>query len=106
MANKAATEGQLGELHARVARVLTGALDVMDKAQEAYLEAGPDSELPPPEVNASLMSVMTKFLADNKITCVPEDNANLSELETRLRDKRAARKLRVGNVVPIREEDE
>lgn len=104
MAKNAATEGQLGALHARVAQVLTGALDVMDKAQQNYLEAGPDSELPPPEVNASLMSVMTKFLADNKITCVPEESESLSGLEARLAQKQ--RRKRVGNVVHLNNDDE
>lgn len=96
MANTSATEEQLGKLHQRVAKVLSGALDVYEKAQEEYLQDVHD-DLPPPEVNASLLSVMTKFLADNKITCAPAESEALSDLESRLQNKRNRK--RVGNVV-------
>lgn len=103
MASKAATEGQLGELHNRVAAVLTKALRVVEKAQDAYLEEDVPLE-PMPEVSAPLLSVATKFLADNKITCVPEESEALTDLEATLKAKRERKdrkRLSVGNVIPM-----
>lgn len=105
MSAKAATEGQLGELHHKVATVLTNALKVVEKAQEKYLlEEDVPLDMPLPEVSAPLLSVAAKFLADNKITCAPEESAALSDLDAQLAEKRAKRerkRLTVGNVVPM-----
>lgn len=100
MTVKAAKEEALGVLHARVAQVMTGALDVFDHRQKEYLQ-GTHDDMEAPEVNASLLSVITKFLADNKITCVPEESKEVSELAERLKNKRR----RVGNVVHLVQED-
>ena len=99
MTAKAAKEEALGLLHSRVAKVMTGALDVFDERQTEYLRGNTEDA---PEVNASLLSVITKFLADNKITCVPEESAEVSELAERLQKKR----MRVGNVVHLRADDD
>lgn len=100
MTTNAANEKDLGGLHNKVAKVMSQALDVVDKAQEVYLENPSLEELgPAPEVSAPLLSVITKFLNDNKITCVPEESAGLSDLEQRLKNKRK----RVGNVVHMTE---
>ena len=105
MTIKAATEDALGQLHNKVAKVMVQALDVYDASQIVYLElteaAHDNPELletipdKPPEVSATLLGTITKFLNDNKITCVPEESAGLSDLAQRLQNKRK----RVGNVV-------
>lgn len=99
MANQA-TEEELGKLHNKVAKVMANALDVVEKAQENFLDAV-EIDVPVPEVSAPLLSVITKFLNDNKITCVPSESAGLSDLAERLKKKRK----RVGNVVHLDAED-
>lgn len=99
MTVNAATESALGALHSKVAKVMTKALDNFEAAQDAYDPSKEDAILP--EVNASLLSVITKFLNENKITCTPEESEEMSELAERLANKRAGRRVRkqVGNVV-------
>lgn len=113
MSKLSATEDSLGELHSKVAKVMKGALDVFDRAQEVYLartqmlSENPDdpdlviatADIKEPEPNASLLSVMTKFLADNKISCAPSESKELSSLESILSNKKERRK--ISNVVPI-----
>lgn len=100
MTIKAASESSLGELHNKVAKVMTKALDNFEAAQDAFDPSQEGSILP--EVNASLLSVITKFLNENKITCAPEENEDMSILEQRLANKlKGGRRNRrqVGNVV-------
>lgn len=101
MTTGAAKEGLLGNLHNKVARVMVNALDVHEKAQENYLKSE-DEDAIEPVLSAPLLGVITKFLNDNKITCVPEESAGLSELEERLKNKRNRRA--VGNVVHLTDE--
>lgn len=96
MTTNAATETELGSLHSKVAKVMTKALDNFEKAQDSFDPTVEGAILP--EVNASLMSVITKFLNDNKITATPEQSASVSELAQALQNKRKARR-QVGNVV-------
>lgn len=105
MTNKRATENQLGDLHNKVAVVMTNALDVTEKAQRLYLEAPEDSlvDAVRPEVPATLLSVITKFLADNKITCVPEESGAGNVLQDKLNGLRQRK--RVGNVVHMTESE-
>lgn len=112
MTKKAASEGTLGALHSKVAKIMTGALDVYDTEQELYLkqaemikEHADDPELvdklagmTAPQPNASLLSVITKFLSDNQITCVAEESAELSDLQKSLEERKKTRR-KVGNVV-------
>jgi hypothetical protein len=103
MAKGTATESALGELHGKVAKVMTRALDQLEKQQDEWEQAQAlDVVEPPPAVNPSLLSVMTKFLSDNKITCDPADSGAMSELEKKLAERRTKR--RVGNVTHIFEE--
>lgn len=104
--SKGAKEAVLGELHVKIAKVMGKALDTIDKAQATYLEAEDTTELLFPEVSPPLLGVITKFLADNKITCAPDESAELSELEQKLATKRAGRRQRVGNVVQMIQEDD
>jgi hypothetical protein len=86
MATNAAKEGELGKLHAQVARVMSNALD--------YMEAG-DFEI----INASFLSVVTKFLADNSITAAPDDSQHMSELEEKIKERQ--RKRSINNIIPF-----
>lgn len=99
-----ATESQLGDLHNKVAQVMVNALDVVERAQDVYLDAPVDSlvDAVRPEVPATLLSVITKFLSDNKITCVPEEASTGNALQGKLDGMRARRK-QVGNVVHMTE---
>lgn len=111
MASKnAASENLLGTLHNKVATVMVGILDTTEKAIEAYKEASETADaetlatMQRPELSPAMLSAMTKFLSDNNITCNPEEDSAQSELEQRLASKR--RRKAVGNVVPIRDEDD
>lgn len=99
MTKKAATEAALGELHAKVAKVMADALTVYDIAQERY-NAADSEDIEAPVLNPALLSVMTKFLSDNKITCVPEESAGMSELEEKLKRRREKRSERNVLVFP------
>jgi len=103
-----ATDKLLGELHGRVAKTMLEALEASDQAQGLLDEY--ETDLPNDVVNylkksamnnPALLTAVTKFLKDNSITCVIEDNNDMSELEERLKNKR--HKKRIGNVVPIDE---
>lgn len=103
MTTKAATEGDLGALHSKVAKVMANALSNIETAQELF-EENPEA-VDRPEVSAPLLGVITKFLNDNKISCVPEESEELSDLAKRLENKRQKRR-QVGNVVHLVSEDE
>lgn len=109
MTTKAATEESLGKLHEKVARVMTNVLDVYETSQEVYLKvaeaAGDDVEvlvaLPPaPEVSAPMLSAITKFLNDNKISCEANDAGAVSDLARTLEERRKNRRT-VGNVTHL-----
>jgi hypothetical protein len=103
----AANDTVLGVLHEKVARVMTQALDVNDKAQQDYLclhvEDGADVP-PPPDINPALLGAITKFLKDNNVTCAVEDSTALKDLENRLAVKKQAKR-KVGNVTHLFDED-
>ena len=96
MSKSAANEETLGALHNKVAKVMTNALDVFEAAQDAYLEKEDKVDEIVPEISASLLGVITKFLNDNKISCVGTESQEMSDLEQRLKNKQ---RKRVGNVV-------
>lgn len=89
-------------------------LDQVEKAQDKFddiiaeVEATEDTErlkdLVMPEVSPAMLGAMTKFLSDNKITCLPEESNEMSELAKTLAQKRTRRRA-VGNVVPFETED-
>lgn len=86
MTKRAAKEEVLGELHAKVAEVMTNALNRADTAAEGATEDGIAIE-----VNPALLGAVTKFLKDNEITCDTGAVEELSSTERRLRDKRNRR---------------
>lgn len=98
----AATEGKLGELHEKVAKVMTNAINKVIEKQE-----NPDVDDNGNEVdvavNPALLSVAVKFLDANKITCAPEEGNSVDELRRALEGKQRTRK-RVGNVVHLVED--
>lgn len=109
MSTGAAKEEVLGELHTKVAKIMVHALDQLDVAQDKFDEAIADGTaiedaLPiRPDIPPALLSVMTKFLADNKITCNPAEENTTGALADRLSKKRVRKS--VGNVVPFEPED-
>jgi len=94
-----ASEGTLGDLHTKVAKVMINALDKVIAQQEnpAQDENGNDVEV---VINPALISVAVKFLDSNKITCAPEAGNTMSELEQKLAAK-AKKRRQVGNVVHL-----
>lgn len=112
MTIKAATEETLGALHAKVAKVMANVLDVYETSQEVYLKLAEAAEndvevlanLPPaPEVSAPMLSAMTKFLNDNKISAEASAGETVSELAQKLQ-ARQRRGRSVGNVVHLDEQ--
>ena len=107
-----ATESVLGDLHAKVAKVMVSTLDYFEQAAEVYdakVEAATTAEELPiterPIPAPALLAAMTKFLSDNKITCAPEDSSELSDLEARLKAKKARKLKVVGGVDMNPDED-
>jgi hypothetical protein len=98
-----ATESALGDLHSKVAKVMVNALDKVIELQNnpAIGDNGEPVDVP---VNPALLSVITKFLDSNKITCAPEAGNTMSELEQKLAAKKATRR-QVGNVVHLEQLD-
>lgn len=111
MSKKAATEEVLGNLHSKIAKVMTDALTASENQialHNAALEDAKNNDdveamamllSKPKEVNASLLSVITKFLADNSITCQVEKSEELTGLQALLKNKNDAR----NNVVALRQ---
>jgi hypothetical protein len=101
MAKGAATEKNLGNLHSTLTtiftRVLQGYLDKLDKAQEAFNSDEFNSEIMSEleylsiEPSPAMLSAIAKFLKDNNISYDSEQIDELSELEQRLRNKKANR---------------
>lgn len=110
MSKNAATEAELGQLHEKVAKVMTRAIVQIEQAQAIY-EALPTEQkqeqglIDPPALSAPLMGVITKFLADNSITCAPAESSEMGGLERALKEKNEKRSLRqagnASNVVPF-----
>lgn len=107
MAKGPATEDTLGTLHSRVAQVMIGALDRLDKIAVVYdatdVELLASRGAKEPELNPALLSVMVRFLDANKITCAPAEGNTMSDLEQRLADKGKKRRA-IGNVVHLVDE--
>ena len=106
MTKSAASEEALGELHTKVAKVMTRALDQIEKVQDVF-DSIDEPELEQtvlrPEVSPAMLSAITKFLSDNKVTCNPAESADMSDLQKRLSTKR---RRSVGNVVAMHDEPE
>lgn len=97
MIKKAASKGELDDLHSKVARIMGSALDAQQKELDDYLQDD-TGIVEKPVTSAPLLGVITKFLSDNSVTCVPDDSAELSDLQKRLADKK---RRNVGNIVPF-----
>lgn len=111
MSNNAAHEKDLGALHSAVAKIMSTTLKNLQKMQDAFDEALDAAQGDPtavmdaivtrPEVSPALLAAITKFLADNKITCQVEESAELSETARIIQEKQKARRKGVGNVIPL-----
>lgn len=89
-----ASEGKLGELHNKVAEVLTKALDgqVLEAvADEDGAIVQEETVIPP---SAAVIVAAIQFLKSNNITCAPAEDNAIGALEAKMRarqEKRAAR---------------
>lgn len=106
MAKNSATEAELGDLHAKAARVMSKVLISYEKAQDEFLrliEGGmsPEQLLEFPEIPPAMLSVIIKFLNDNKITAEPEGKTETSELAIQLANRQQRREQRRNNVTPF-----
>jgi len=113
-----ATEKELSVLHKKVATVLLKKLESADQATyllAKYSDIDDEEPLLPEDVrdylekqmdaSPALLTVITKFLKDNDITAVVDESKEMSDLDKALEAKRSRRKS-VGNVIPLKEEDE
>jgi hypothetical protein len=98
----AASEGELGKLHEKVAKVMSNAINRVIEKQEQP-DIGEDGNEIEVQVNPALLSVAVKFLDANKITCAPEKGNSVDELRATLERKQQMRKT-VGNVVHLVDE--
>lgn len=90
----AASEGALGDLHNKVAEVLTGLLDgteIDEITDEEGAVIQPATVIPP---SAAVITSAIQFLKNNNITCAPgEDNA-MGELTKKMQERQARRAAR------------
>jgi len=89
--NNRASESQVAEAHSRVTKVINKVLKIYEERLEEY-EAGGSTEIFV-EPSPAFITVATRFLKDNQITCAPEDSEEVSELQARLAKKRDRKKL-------------
>lgn len=109
MAKQKATDKELGELHAVLAKRMRLSLEAADAAEYLLSEFGED--LPTPVIeylekqsaaSPALLTAVAKFLKDNDITCAVEDSEEMTDLQKRLSQKQKRKS--VGNVSYIDEE--
>lgn len=94
--NNRASESQVAATHSRVTRVINKVLEIYEERLEAYSESEAELFVEP---SPAFLTVATRFLKDNQITCAPEDNEEVSELQKRLNEKRG--KKRLASVSPL-----
>jgi len=86
----AANETFLGKLHEATAKALMAKLEGIPILDEDGLPTG---EVVP--CSAADIQAAAKFLKDNNITCVVDNDNELGELEQKLKDKQARRASRL-----------
>lgn len=89
----AASETALGKLHSKLAEVMSEALDGEELPgyyDDESGEAIPGKRLLP---SASVMTVVAKFLKDNEITAVAEEDTEMGDLMKKLEDRQKALRL-------------
>lgn len=87
----AADESKLGNLHDKVAEVLSGALDgtqMPDYVDPDTEEVITGAKIEP---SAAIITAAIQFLKNNNITCAPSDNNALGELEKKMKARQAKR---------------
>lgn len=91
MAKKAATLGELQELH----RLVTQSFKVR-------LEEDLKDNIP---TDAATLGAAIKFLKDNEVTSDPADKDDLNEMRAKLAEQAKNRRVKVGNVVALAQAD-
>jgi hypothetical protein len=89
MSKTRASEELLGRLHAKLAKVMTDALEpipVINPDTEEVINTIPC-------VNPALFTAVAKFLKDNEITAVPEAGSAIDSLKNKMQEQRAKRQL-------------
>jgi hypothetical protein len=88
----AADETKLGQLHEKVATVLTDLLD-----GQPITEEGEDGEVKVVGViapSAAIITAAIQLLKNNNITCAPSENNALGELQAKMQERAKAREAR------------
>ena len=88
---KAATLGELQDLHSLIARSLN-----------ARIKQDMEDDLP---TDAATLGAAIKFLKDNNVSADPADADDLSALRDKLRDQADARRTKRGNVMALVKSD-
>lgn len=87
MTKRAATLGELQELHRLIAKSLN-----------QRIEQDIEDNIP---TDAATLGAAIKFLKDNNVTADPADADDLSQLRDKLKEQSAQRRRKVGNVVAL-----
>lgn len=107
MAKGAATDIQLGTLHAAVAEIMLGTLKAYREADKLHMTVNEEDgtvTVTVSEPSPAFLSAVTKFLKDNDITCQIEDSGELSELQKTLKEKKKRGQTPIA-LVPVADEE-
>lgn len=83
----AASESALGKLHAKLAEVLSEALDGEELPGYLDEETGEEVEGKKLLPSASVLTVVAKFLKDNEITATIEEDSEMGDLMKKLESR-------------------
>ena len=100
----AATEGKLGQLHARIADVFIELMDGEELPGYEDPETGEVIEAKRIPPSAAILAAATKFLKDNDITADRDKSDALGDLEAKMAARRANRQAKVVDLDAAREQ--
>lgn len=87
----AADETKLGELHNKVAEVLTNALEGQQLPDYTDPDTGEVVKGAKLEPSGAVLTAAIQFLKNNNITCAPGENNALGALEAKMRERQEKR---------------
>jgi len=102
MVNKVATEQAVAETHGRITKVLNHVLKIYEQKLEEY-ENDPEGVFLEP--SPAMLTVASRFVKDNNITCQVEESQEMGDLQKRLEAKRKRGKV-LASVSPIQQHNE